>query len=126
MDPAVAAAFATLPGRLLAVRALIFETAVQTGTGPLAETLKWCQPAYQTAQTKSGTTLRLGLLTRADPRPALLVPCQTRVIDTCREQVPDLAYAGTRAVLIPPDGPLPEAALRRCIALGLTYNRWKG
>ena len=40
--------------------------------------------------------------------------------------MPELGYAGTRAVLIPPDGPLPEAAPARCIALGLTYDRWEG
>ena len=61
----VAAAFATFPaavrGRLLDVRRVIFATAEELeGVGPLTEALKWGEPAYLTAASKSGSTIRLG------------------------------------------------------------------
>ena len=41
----------TLRRRLMALRALIFETAQSTeGVGALEETLKWGQPSYLTAK----------------------------------------------------------------------------
>ncbi|MEM1315687.1 MAG: DUF1801 domain-containing protein, partial [Pseudomonadota bacterium] len=60
----VAAAFQAMPEalrpRLAELRALVLETAEAEGAGPLAETLKWGEPAYLTEATKSGGTLRLG------------------------------------------------------------------
>jgi hypothetical protein len=48
-------------GRLLEVRSLIFDiAATSAGVGPLTETLKWGEPAYLTAATGSGSTIRLG------------------------------------------------------------------
>ena len=32
------------------------------------------------------------------------------------------AFSGNRAILLDPDRPLPEAELRHCIALALTYH----
>src|SRR6266850_4669353 len=63
-DPAVDAVFNAYPrpikARLLALRRLIFDTAKTTkGVGALQETLKWGQPSYLTAETKSGSTIRI-------------------------------------------------------------------
>jgi len=60
----VAAVFRAYPAplraRLLALRRLIFDTAAETdGVGPLDETLKWGQPSYLTAASRSGTTIRI-------------------------------------------------------------------
>jgi hypothetical protein len=46
---------------LLALRRVIFATAAATpGVGVLTETLKWGEPAHVTAETASGSTIRLG------------------------------------------------------------------
>jgi len=126
----VAAALATLPDDmrqcLLGVRDLVYQVAdASEEIGPLAETLKWGQPSYLTARTKSGTTLRLWRRARGAADAALFVPCQTSVIDACRNRYPGLTYDGDRAIVLPVDRPLPEADLAGCIALALTYHRWK-
>ena len=64
-DTAVARAFEACPAparaRLLALRELIFRTAAETpGMGGFDETLKWGEPAYLTAASKSGSTIRIG------------------------------------------------------------------
>ncbi len=63
-NPAVERAFEAYPSgirrKLLALRELIFITARLTkGVGELEETLKWGEPAYVTAQSKSGSTVRI-------------------------------------------------------------------
>jgi hypothetical protein len=64
LDPAVETVFKAYPkrikARLLALRRLIFDTAsVTKGVGRVQETLKWGQPSYLTAETKSGSTIRI-------------------------------------------------------------------
>ena len=62
--PEVAEVFATYPRsvrqKLMALRALIFDTAAGMGNvGEIEEMLKWGQPAYLTAESKSGSTIRI-------------------------------------------------------------------
>jgi hypothetical protein len=64
VNAAVAKVFAAYPPklrkRLLAVRRMILEVAQKTeGVGKLEETLKWGEPAYVTAETGSGSTIRI-------------------------------------------------------------------
>jgi len=64
-NPAVAEVFAVCPPgmrrKLLALRRLIFETAAKIdGVGEIEETLKWGEPAYLMAETRSGSTVRVG------------------------------------------------------------------
>ena len=64
-NTAVARAFEACPApvaaRLLALRELIFRTAAETpGVGAIEETLKWGEPAYVSAASKSGSTIRIG------------------------------------------------------------------
>ncbi|WP_018698793.1 DUF1801 domain-containing protein [Amorphus coralli] len=124
----VARAFDAFPAavrtRLLEVRALIFSTADGLdGVGPLTETLKWGEPAYLTEASRSGTTIRLGVLRDAPPTPALFVNCQTTLADDFRALAPELECRGSRALLLPATGPLDAEPLRRCLALALTYKR---
>lgn len=79
-DPNVERVFAAFPqgdqGCLLALRELIFEVAGRTeGVGEIQETLKWGQPAYLTPQTKSGSTIRLGIPKKGGF--AIYTHCQT-------------------------------------------------
>lgn len=110
--------------RLLVLRKLIFETAASTpGVGDLEETLKWGQPAYLTVQTGSGSTIRLDAIKAQPGHCALFVHCQTDLAATFRVLYPEvLRIGGDRSILFAPQEPLPEAELRHCIALALTYH----
>ena len=125
-DTGVAAAFAAFPepvrAALLRLRALIFDTAAASpGVGRVTETLKWGQPAYLTAETKSGTTIRLG-----QPKAggyAVFTHCQTRVMPEFAALFPgDFTFDGTRAVLFPDGAAFDEDKLRLLIRSALTYH----
>jgi hypothetical protein len=111
--------------RLLALRRLIFRTAAKLdGVGPLTETLKWGQPSYLTEHSKSGSTIRLGTLGSNDTSCAVFFNCNTTLVESFRTQFADvLAFEKNRAVLVDPNGPLPEAELATCLAAALTYHR---
>ena len=126
-DPAVDAVFNAYPkpikARLLALRRLIFDTAKATkGVGALQETLKWGQPSYLTAETKSGSTIRIDQVKSAANQYAVYFHCQTDLVETFRELYPELRYGGNRSILLRVEDRLPESALRHCVALALTYH----
>jgi hypothetical protein len=127
-DPAVDAVFGAYPkpikARLLALRRLIFDTAKTTkGVGALQETLKWGQPSYLTAETKSGSTIRIDQVKSATHQYAVYFHCQTDLVATFRELYPtELSYGGNRSILLNAEDDIPEPALRHCVALALTYH----
>ena len=125
--PAVEAAFDACPGpvraKLLALRRLIFDTARTTkGVGTLEEALKWGQPSYLTTETKSGSTIRIDQEKKAAGQYAVYFHCQTDLVETFRELYPELRYGGNRSILFSVEDKLPEAELRHCVALALTYH----
>jgi len=111
--------------QLLRIRRLIFTVAEKTpGVGPLTETLKWGEPAYLTAASRSGSTIRLGASKSQANMAAILFNCRTTLVETFRAHFPDaFAYQGNRAILIPSSVPLPESALAICLAMALTYHQ---
>src|SRR5512138_1636279 len=124
---AVEAVFDACPGparaKLLALRRLILDTAKATkGVGPIEEALKWGQPSYLTAETGSGSTIRIDRVKSADNEVAMFFHCQTDLVATFRELYPELRYSGNRAILLDAGKKLPEAELRHCVALALTYH----
>ena len=129
MPAEVTAVFSTFPTivrtRLLEVRELIFETAAAIeSVGPLTETLKWGEPAYLTQATGSGSTIRLGWLRSSERACAVLFNCRTTLIDDFRSQFLDVfAYEKNRAILLDARELLPEAPLRSCLGMALTYHR---
>ncbi|MEH2505537.1 hypothetical protein V1290_004348 [Bradyrhizobium sp. AZCC 1578] len=129
-DAAVEAVFEAYPNpvraKLLALRRLIFDTARTTeGVGALEETLKWGQPSYLTTESKSGSTTRIDQVKAEAGRYAVYFHCQTDLVETFRELYPELRYGGNRSVLLDAGDKLPEAALRHCVALALTYHARK-
>jgi len=129
-DAAVEAVFSTYPTpvktRLLALRRLIFDTADTTkGVGALEEALKWGQPSYLTAESKSGSTIRIDQVKAEAGRYAVYFHCQTDLVETFRELYPELRYGGNRSILLEAGEKLPEKALRHCVALALTYHARK-
>jgi Domain of unknown function (DU1801) len=127
-DPAVAAVFDAYPKplktRLLALRRLIFETARATkGVGALQETLKWGQPSYLTPETKSGSTIRIDRVKANPGQYAVYFHCQTDLVETFRELYPtEMSYGGNRCIVLDVAQKLPDAELRHCVALALTYH----
>ncbi len=125
-DPAVEAVFRAYSDgvrqRLLALRWLILDTAAATaGVGRIEEALKWGQPSYLTTNPKSGSTIRIDQVPPGGY--ALYVHCQTNLVATFRELYPiELAYGGNRSILLDAERDPPEAILRHCIALALTYH----
>ena len=127
-DPAVQAAFDAYPKplrpKLLALRRLILDTARNTGgVGAIEETLKWGQPSYLTPETKSGSTLRIDQVKPAADQYAVYFHCQTDLVETFRGLYPtELNYGGNRSILLSAADDMPEAELRHCIGLALTYH----
>ncbi len=126
-DAKVETAFAAFPERerraLLALRNLIFEVAASTpGVGPLQETLKWGQPAYVTPETKSGSTIRLGL-----PKSggfAIYTHCQTSLISDFQTVFPDdFTYEGNRAIHFRDSAALEPDKIALLIRNALTYHQ---
>ena len=126
-EPVVDAVFSAYPNpvksKLLALRRLIFDTAKATnGVGTLEEALKWGQPSYLTAESKSGSTVRIDQVKAEAGQYAVYFHCQTDLVETFRELYPELRYVGNRSILLDAGEKLPEAALRHCVALALTYH----
>ena len=127
---AVDAVFGAYPrpvqAKLRALRRLILDTAKTTkGVGALEEALKWGQPSYLTTESKSGSTVRIDQLKNEASGYAVYFHCQTDLVETFRELYPELRYGGNRSILLDAGEKLPEAALRHCIALALTYHARK-
>jgi Domain of unknown function (DU1801) len=113
--------------KLQALRRLIFDTAKATkGVGPLEEALKWGQPSYLTSESKSGSTVRIDRVKAEAGQYAVYFHCQTNLVETFRELYPELRYSGNRAILLDAADKLPEAELRHCVGLALTYHLRKG
>lgn len=126
-DSAVDAVFDTYPkpvkAKLVALRRLIFATAKATrGVGVLEEDLKWGQPSYLTPESRSGSTIRIDQVKAEPGQVAVYFHCQTNLVETFRELYPELRYEGNRAILLNAADQLPEAELRHCVGLALTYH----
>ena len=107
---------------ILTLRNLIYEVAKNTeGVGMLEETLKWGQPAYLTSETKSGSTIRLGI-----PKTggfAIYTHCQTTIISEFRDMFPrDFIYEGNRAIHFLKESDIVVDALTLLIRRALTYH----
>jgi hypothetical protein len=113
--------------KLLFLRQLIFDTAVATpGVGEIEETLKWGQPSYLTVKPKSGTTIRIDADSAQAGQYGIYFHCQSSMISTMRQLYPtEFEYEGNRAILFNEKDDLPLEAVRHCLALALTYHRWK-
>lgn len=107
------------------LRSLIYETATQTDlVGALDESLKWGQPSYTPRKKRVGSSVRLGV--HGEETVALYFICHTHMVDRFREIYPDqFAYEGNRAIILPNSGRWPEAALKHCIAMALTWHLQK-
>ncbi|GGA30547.1 DUF1801 domain-containing protein [Neptunicoccus cionae] len=121
--PEVQAAFNSFPPaeqeKLLAVRRLIFDSAVAVEAGAVTETLRWGQPAYLV---KRGSSLRLGV--GKTGQAAIFAHCQSSIIGSFATAFGgDFALDGNRAVYLDRVGPEELEKLRFLILHGLQYKR---
>ena len=108
---------------LMYLRTLIYQVARDLDIEPPEEDLKWGEPAYSV---RGGSTLRIDWKPDHPDAVWMFFHCRTRLVDTFRELYGDqLTFSGNRAIRLPLDQPLPETALKHCVALALRYHRLK-
>ncbi len=128
INPAVAeifAAYGPMPReKLLLLRELILQTANATkGVGQLNEALRWQQPSYLTSESGSGSTIRIDAVRGNPQNYAMYFNCNTTLVEDFKQLYPKLfKFEGNRAIIFDVAHKLPEAALRHCISLALTYH----
>jgi hypothetical protein len=132
VDATVADVFEAYPAqirtKLLSLRELIFRTAATTvGVGELQESLRWGEPAYLTARSTSGSTIRIGWKKSKPRQYAMYFNCQTTLVETFRRLFPlELKFEGNRAIVFDASDNVPMDSLGFCVAAALTYRRRTG
>jgi hypothetical protein len=127
----VAARFAAYPvpvrKKMLALRELIFRTAARTeGVGQIQETLKWGEPAYLTAQSGSGSTVRIDWKAKTPDQYAVYFNCKTNLVEQFRSLFPnDFEFEGNRALVLRLGQRAPKDSLAFCIGASLVYHSSK-
>lgn len=109
---------------LLRLRERVFEVAQDTpAVESISEEIKWGQPSFLT-RPRAGSTIRIDATRGLGPeRFAMYFICSTNLVDQFREQFGNVfRYEGNRALLFQDAHTLPEAELRECIAMALTYH----
>ena len=120
---AIAAAPKEAQSGLFALRALILQTAATLpGVGRVEECLKWGQPAFTTPDTKSGSTLRIGV-----PKiRRVCVVCPLSDKQLCRILQPPsrvwIEWTANRAVLFRDESDIDPDRHSKLIAHGLQYH----
>ncbi len=127
-DPEVENKFSTYPEKFqkkfLILRDLIFQTAARTkGVGELTETLRWGEPAYVTAQTKSGTPIRIDWKKKFPNQIALYFNCNTTLVKAFRLKFKGLfSFEGNRSIRFQEGERIPKKELSECFQMALTYH----
>jgi hypothetical protein len=110
--------------KLLALREMVFDVAKKTpGVGKLEEALRWGQPSYLMTETGSGSTIRIDHIKNEPGKYAMYFICTSGLIEDFKELYKDeMKFEGNRSIVFDVGDRLPEAALRHCISLALTYH----
>ena len=110
--------------QVLKLREAIFQVAASIdGVGEIEETLRWGEPAYVTARSKSGSTIRIAWKPAQPEQCAMYFICTTHLVETFRTLFPrDFLYEGNRAIVFKDGEPGPSDALAFCIGAALTYQ----
>jgi hypothetical protein len=128
MPQDVQAAFNAFPPevrhRLAEIRRMVFAVAAEDPrVGPVSEMLKWGEPAYLTAKSGSGSTVRVGWPRGKPGQVAIYFICHTTLVVEFRERFGAMfQYEGTRAVLLPVTGTVPRPEIETMLSMALTYH----
>jgi len=127
-NPEVKVVFNNYPksvqNQLLYLRELVLSAASEIdGLGKLEETLKWGEPAYLT---KNGSTVRLDWKEKNPQQYAIYFKCTSKLVPTFETIYKDkFEFEGNRAIIFKLNDRIPEAELKRCISMALTYHKIK-
>ncbi|MBT8275688.1 MAG: DUF1801 domain-containing protein [Bacteroidia bacterium] len=127
-DPRVKDVFDSYPelarDRLNHLRDLILATASEIdGIGTLEETLKWGEPSYLA---KHSSTIRIDWKEKSPDQYAIYFKCTSKLVPTFKIiHKNKFNYEGNRAIVFSLDDKIPEAALKQCIGMALTYHKVK-
>lgn len=105
------------------LRTLILKLASDLELGEVEESLKWGEHSYSV---KTGSPIRTDWKLKSPNQYYLFFNCQTKLIDTFRELHNDtLEFQGNRAIVLSLSSSLPEAEIKNCLELALTYQQRK-
>ncbi len=127
-DPRVNEVFKNYPkavkSRMLHLRDLVLSTASETdGVEKLEETLKWGEPSYVT---KFGSALRMDWKAKTPDQFAMYFKCTSKLVPTFKAVYKDkFNFEKNRAIVFNLNEKIPEAELKQCIAMALTYHKIK-
>lgn len=135
MDEAVQHRFSQYPEHILPLlqqlRRLIFHIAAELELGQVEETLKWGEPSYSIRKglkgsVKTASPVRIDWKSTSPEQYYVFFNCHTKLVDTFRElYADDLEFQGHRAIVLNIAAPFPEAAIKHCLRLALTYQKIK-
>jgi hypothetical protein len=110
--------------QMLHLRKLVLDTASEIeGLEKLEETLKWGEPSYVT---KHGSTLRMDWKAKNPNQYAIYFQCTSSLVSTFKIIYKNtFKFEGKRAILFQLNDKIPEAELKHCISLALTYHKIK-
>lgn len=127
-DIRIAQEYASYPSaiqkKLFTIRTLIFKTAASIpAVALIEETLKWGEPSYLTALSKSGSTIRLAWKKSKPDQFGIYVNCKTNIIETIKGLYGnELSYEKHRAVIFHKNETLPIDIIEHLITIALTYH----
>ena len=131
-DAAVRDAFASHPppmrAALLHLRHLVYASVAEhPEIGEVMETLKWGDPSWLPKTPRIGATVRINAIKNSSGRYAAYFHCRTNLLTNFRDLYPgQFRFEGNRALIFSLGERIPEAPLRHCFALALTYHLRQG
>lgn len=114
----------SVQGQMLKLRELVLSVASEiSGLDKLEETLKWGEPSYLA---KYGSTVRMDWKEKTPEQFALYFKCTSSLVPTFKTIYKDkFNFEGNRAIVFKLNDSIPEAELKHCISLALTYHKVK-
>lgn len=110
--------------QMLHLRELVLATASEIeGLEKLDETLKWGEPSYLT---KYGSTVRMDWKAKSPDQFAIYFKCTSLLVPTFKTLYKNkFNFEGNRAIVFKLNEKIPEAELKHCISMALTYHKIK-
>ncbi len=110
--------------QLLHLRELVLSTASEIeGLDKLEETLKWGEPSYLT---KHGSTVRMDWKEKKPQQFAIYFKCTSKLVPTFKTIYKNkLKFEDNRAIVFTLNEKIPEAELKHCVSMALTYHKIK-
>ncbi len=114
----------SVQNQMLHLRELVLSAASEIeGLEKLEETLKWGEPGYLT---KHGSTVRMDWKEKNPGQYAIYFKCTSKLVPTFKTIYKDkFKFEGNRAIVFKLSDKIPEAELKHCISMALSYHKIK-